>query len=131
MNLEICAGRQQLSDHLGGLAIASRVMDRGGAFLVSGVYVGAGVEQGSEDGVIVVPGSPVDRRPIAVTARLKVGAGRQQHLHQGRIVILVGGRVMKGSGAAIVSCFQVGAGRHQRFDHGGVHRRQQGGVQGR
>ena len=107
-------------------------MQRGGSFIVSGVYVGAGVEQGSEDGVIVAPGSPVDRRPIAVTARLNVGAGRQQHLHQGRIVILVSGRVMKGSGAAIVSCFQVGAARYQRFDHGGVHRRRKcGGVQWR
>ena len=71
------------------------------------------------------------RLTVAVVAGVEVGAGREQCLHQGWIVIIVGCRPMEGSGAAIVSCFQVGAGRHQRLDHGGAHRRPCGDVQRR
>ena len=71
------------------------------------------------------------RLTVATVAGVEVGAGLQQCLHQGWIVILVGGRLMKGSGALIVLCFQVGTGRHQRLDHGGVHRRPCGGEQRR
>ena len=114
-NLEVCACLQQRGDRLGGLAIAGSVMERGGAFVVSGVYVGAGVEQGSEDGMIVVPDSPVERGLLAVIARFKVSACGYQYGNDFRL-----GRVMESSPTFVIRLVRVSACVDQCLDDGGA-----------
>ena len=95
-------------------------MESSPTFVIRLVRVRAGVEQGSEDGVIVVPGSPVERGLVAVVARLKVSAGGQQCRGDGGVVVIVGGGFMERSVAVVVSYLEVSAGVDQCLDYGGA-----------